>query len=830
MAREANLFETGLSYPSVAHALSVPESKGFLGTIEFFPEEGKYHFDGHRNCKVCQKPAVTRETGGVCPVCGRKITLGVLHRVEELADREDGHVPKNARHFESLVPLKEVVSSAMGLSPASKKVDAQYEALLCALGPELVILRESPLEDIGRAGGPCLSEAVRRLRRREVSPFPGSDGAFGRVEILSKSDLDSFSGQVSFPGLEAAAQKSANPAKKPASPPSRPQTDTGRAALSPSEGLPYGLNKQQWLAASAPDPVVAVLAGPGTGKTKTLVSRIACLVERRRVPPGGITAVTFTNKAAGEMRERLQIHFGNKRAVGQMTIGTFHSICLKLLTGLGEQTAVLDEFGAQAILADILQNLGVKQSPREALREISKIKNGGAGSVPEEVLAAYNAQLLADGLVDFDDILLRVLERYESTNRETLLRPSHLLVDEFQDVGDLQYRLIRAWASEGSLFVIGDPDQSIYGFRGSSVRCFERLSADRPDIRTIGLQKNYRSTPQIIGCALSVLARGKEHLSACHENGAPVRIVKAGDDFSQALFITKEIGRMVGGIDLLAAHAQPGGAAENPRGFSDIAILYRTHRQAELIGECLGIDGIPYVVAGRDEFLLDASVRTASGFFAFLLNPANQSLLRSCLQAFKIEPTVRKHILDAYFSAGQDPATLLPLLFDSFPSAESRKLAGLMERFSPLIKKGKPGRLLEIWIEQNALSGNPNIERLYGAALMNPDMPTLLHNLSLGRESDVVRSGNKKRPPDAVLLCTLHGAKGLEFPVVFLAGATDGLIPLKTGAALADTAEEMRLFYVGVTRAQESLTVLHTSEPSPFLSGFPPNLSSRKRF
>ena len=813
LAREANLFETDLSYPSLARALSVRGSKEFLGTIEFFPEEGKYHFDGHRNCNVCQKPSRTRETGGTCPVCGRRITVGVLHRVEVLADREEGHVPGCARHFESLVPLQEVIAASMGLSSASKKVAAQYEALLAQLGPELFILREASLSDINLAGGPILAEAMRRLRQGEVTPSPGYDGIYGSVEIFSKSDLLKFSGQFSFPGLEEAlAPKKKQNDAAPSLP--GPVVDAGTVAHAPSESLPYGLNKRQWQAASAKDPVVAVLAGPGTGKTKTLVSRIACLVERMGVSPKDITAVTFTNKAALEMRERLQSHFGSKDIVRRMTIGTFHSICLRLLTGPDDKPSVVDEFGAQAILTDILSILGIKQSARETLKEISKIKNGAAGSVRKEILTAYAAQLAEYGLLDFDDILLRVLERLESPDKNALPRPVHLLVDEFQDINDLQYRLIRSWAADGKgLFVIGDPDQSIYGFRGSSARCFDRLQTDWPDVRTIGLLKNYRSTPQIIGCALSVLSRGSNHLSPSREEGRPVRIVRAPDAFSEALFITKEIGRMVGGIDLLAAHAHD--AAAKPMGFSDIAVLYRTHRQADLIGECLGIEGIPYIVAGRDDFLSDASVRAAIGFFNFLLSPEDISSLRIWLQASNLSVIQRKELLNGYAAK----KSALTLLLERYP--QSQPLAGLYRRFSSRIKNEKPGKLIEGWINENTLAGNQSMERLLGAAVMNPDMPSLLHNLSLGRESDVVRSGNKKRPPDAVLLTTLHGAKGLEFPVVFLTGATDGVLPLKTGKAAANPSEERRLFYVGITRAKEELVILHTPEPSPFLAGFP---------
>ena len=177
LGREANLLDTGLSYPELARAIQTGE--GFHGTIEFFPEEGKYHFDGHRNCGVCLSPVEAEAAGGVCPVCGKRLTTGVLHRVEQLADRPEGYVRPDARPFESLVPLPEVIAASEGGSAAGKKVGAKYEAMLAALGPEFTILREVPLEDIRAAAGPCVAEGIRRLRAGQVVRKPGYDGAYG---------------------------------------------------------------------------------------------------------------------------------------------------------------------------------------------------------------------------------------------------------------------------------------------------------------------------------------------------------------------------------------------------------------------------------------------------------------------------------------------------------------------------------------------------------------------------------------------------------------------------------------------------------------------------
>ena len=235
LGREANLLDTGLSYPELAHAIQTGE--GFRGTIEFFPEEGKYHFDGHRNCSVCLSPVEAEAAGGVCPVCGKRLTTGVLHRVEQLSDRPEGYVPEHARPFESLVPLPEVIAASEGGSAAGKKVGAKYEAMLEGLGPEFTILREVPLEDIQRAAGPLVAEGIRRLRSGQVARKPGYDGAYGVIQLLSPAEREVFRGQVSLFGAEAPRQaKSATRAREaPASARMVPGVPPASTRFSPAE-------------------------------------------------------------------------------------------------------------------------------------------------------------------------------------------------------------------------------------------------------------------------------------------------------------------------------------------------------------------------------------------------------------------------------------------------------------------------------------------------------------------------------------------------------------------------------------------------------------------
>jgi uncharacterized protein (TIGR00375 family) len=850
LAREANLFNTELAYPHIAQALQNRTAKEFCGTIEFFPEEGKYHYDGHRNCKVCCAPAETRAAAGICPVCGGKLTVGVLHRVEALADREEKFIPPQAPHYESLVPLREVIAASTGLTTASMKVKEKYADLLCNLGPELFILREAPLSDIALKAGPLVAEGIRRLRLGEVEVAPGYDGEYGKIKILDKAAIDLISGQLGFfdkkenkTSRTKARQTPQSLATEAPVPP--PDTRLTEAAPGTQAGDPDpfdGLNREQREAVSASDPVIAVVAGPGTGKTRTLVSRITYLIQKCGVSPSQITAVTFTNRAAREMRTRLTGHCGDRGALQEMTIGTFHSICLQIIAGQKGQSAraVIDEYAALSIVEDILKSLNLKNSPREVLKSISLIKSGappsGEKTVVQPVYDLYCAQLERYGVLDYDDILLDMLRMLEERNNGNLENQipvnsfNHLLVDEFQDINPTQYRLIKAWGQNSAgIFVIGDPDQSIYGFRGSDARCFQRLVEDFPQARQFRLTINYRSTPEIIRCAQSVISQQDggtgQALDTHRESQAKVRLLEAANEFSEALFVTKEINRMVGGIDMLDAQ-RPAPIRKRPvsgaaRGFSDIAVLYRTNHQAKILEQCFLKEGIPYIVAGRDDFLADREVRKTVAFFRFMLNPADIVSLGLCLKTLEVcQSDLLPEILEEYTVSAQNAASLAEIMTRHL-SANPQKFLELLRKYAPLVRREKPQQLIEAWINDNRLEDIQSMALLLNMAVLHAEMPAFLQNLLLGRESDVRRSSGKSYSPEAVSLLTLHGAKGLEFPVVFLCGLKDGLIPLKNRNEVDNLDEERRLFYVGMTRAQDELILLSPGVASPFLSDIP---------
>lgn len=859
LGREADLMDIEYSYDALAAALRGRGAAGFKGTIEFYPEEGKYHLDGHRKCEICLSPAQTRAADGRCPVCGGRLTVGVLHRVEELADRPEGYRPPDAPGYESLVPLPEIIAASTGASAASVKTARRYQAMLQALGPEFTILRDLPLEAIRGFAGPLVAEGVRRVRAGEIRWEAGYDGAFGRVRILDEAEIGSLSGQISlFPG-EPVKKRAKKPAGGP--PPACQDAETAAAIAPAPPAAPAagrqetdplaGLNEEQRAAVLADQPTVAVVAGPGAGKTGTLVARIRHLLEQG-IQPQQITAVTFTSKAAAEMRQRLAAGPQSGRAK-KVTIGTFHAICLGYLRSAGCPAVLAGEGDCRRIAAETVAAAGSKLSPGRLLRMVSCRKNGadGAEELSDRLYDAYCAGLAAAGFMDFDDLLLETLRRLEEDPAAAAARApfSHLLVDEFQDINPVQYRLIRAWKGQtGRLFVIGDPDQSIYGFRGADAGCFARLLEDCPDTRVIRLTKNYRCTPEIIGCAMPVIQKnpsqaGARRLEAVRPSGGKVRLLRADDGFGEALYIAKEIGRMVGGMDMLEAgggerpspwRMSPGGNAgrplprqDRPRGFADIAVLYRTHRQAEALETCLGTEGIPYMVTGRDDFLLAPSVQGLVCLCRLIHALAEEravspGILVGALQTFfKEDPSVTAY-LEAVGAAPAGwrtiprPAAVDPVM--TLAAAYADRKGGY-----------RPRALLEALAAALGIGADPAVDKLLSAALFHDDLSAFLETLLLGGEADVSRIGGKTYTADAVRLMTLHGAKGLEFPVVFLCGASDGLLPLEQPGRPADLEEERRLFFVGLTRAREELLISTYGRPSAFLQDLPSALLLEER-
>lgn len=806
LGREANLLDIDLSYQGLYQAIQ--EGRGLEGTIEFFPEEGKYHFDGHRKCHLCLSPEESERYGGICPICGKKITIGVDHRVLQLSDRKDGRERKNKKPFEYLVPLSEVIAASTGKTPASKKVQEQYETMLCKLGSEFEILREIPVEEIRKEAGYMIAEGIRRLRAGQVKRTPGFDGEYGAIRLFEQDEIETLNGQMSFFSEEEMHPEEKNKKETIVSGQRMNQNEEEQKEENCKEtGKKEELNEKQRQAAEAIDRRIAVVAGPGTGKTKTLIARILYLLEQRNVGPGEITAVTFTNQAAQELKERLTLQPGSKRNISRMHIGTFHSICLDFLKRQGREIFLADTSVLTEIAKELCGEYGLSDTPVQLLNQLSLAKTGALsepGERSRQLLQSYQERLHRRGLCDFDDLLTETLkicrENHANRKKQSWERSfSYLMVDEFQDISPIQYELIREWNKNGKeLFVIGDPDQSIYGFRGSDSGCFVKMQREYPETRQISLEYNYRSTGHILNSALAVIGNNpgmERKLKPWKEEGTPVRIVEATSKGSEAVLVAKEINRLVGGMDMLEAQnyfAQKGAAGQ--RSFRDIAVLYRIHHQARLLEKCLQKEGIPYVVRGREGFLENPLVQGTISFFCSLSEPEHP--------AYR-EEAVKKlwNLEDSRISSG---------IYEEMAARYEKKW-----------KRTKPKKLIQQWAEDLELTEDKNLQMLADMAIFYNSTQEFLDAVLLGEEGDLKRCGGKSYHGDAVSLMTLHASKGLEFPVVILFGMEKGEVPLEREENPTDVEEERRLFYVGMTRAREELLLTFAEDFSAFLEELP---------
>jgi uncharacterized protein (TIGR00375 family) len=752
LGREATAFDCELDYFAIRRALET--GAGYAGTVEFFPEEGKYHLDGHRKCNIRLTPRETIAAGGCCPVCGERVTIGVEHRVETLADRSDATVtpPATAGAVASLVPLPEVLSEIAASGPASKAVERSYDKVIGMLGPELHVLQEAPLEDVARAASPLLAEALTRLRKGDVIREAGYDGEYGVIRLFEARELERLTaGDVLFDAPVARKRKVVAPTTAAPAPAPVTPAAAGPRERAPAGGLLGALDPAQRAAAAIVEAALTIIAGPGSGKTRTLTHRIAHLVAERGVPPAQCLAVTFTRRAAAELRERLAALLG--APASDIAIHTFHSLGLAILREHPDAAGLHRGFriAAEPERIDLLaKTLDVAPGKAETLlRAISKAKRSGAPGSAEigDAMAAYaRAMQLADA-VDFDDLIglaIAALAADAELLAHYRARWRHISVDEFQDVDEQQLRLLALLAPPGAdICVIGDPDQAIYGFRGADAACFARFAADHPGIRTVRLGRNYRSSGTIVAASAQLIGagRGDAPITDVVRNLQDhITLHTAPTERAEAEFIVATIERMIGGHSFFSLDSGRASGAGAQVSFADFAVLYRTDAQSAALTEAFARSGMPFKKHGAGKLADDAAVRA-------LLRHAAGAASRDALAAAAER---LRHDADA-------------------PDEAVARLA--LQRLTLLAQ---------------------------GCAF---DPSRFADALALASEADFFDPR-----ADRVSLLTIHAAKGLEFPVVFIAGLEDGVMPLTFGAPdPATLAEERRLLYVGMTRAKDRL-------------------------
>lgn len=868
LAREATVFHTDLSYGALFAALQSGDPNTFGGTLEFFPEEGKYHCDGHRHCAVRWEPEETTAHQGRCPVCGKEVTVGVLNRVAALADRAPGERPARTHPYTNLIPLPEILGEVLGVGAGARKVGQTYQSLLGKLGPELTILQDLPLSEIASAGGELLAEGIRRMRSGEVSIAAGYDGEYGVIKLfeaqertVSAAQLDLFGARSPRPASNQRMVPNREEQAAAAWPSSWVQTDlftleqpvsasAGGTALAPSEAfantvrkrplnpprpggtwrsmptapsaLLDGLNAEQQAAVRCIDAPLLIVAGPGTGKTRTLTHRIAYLIAQHDVAPEAILAITFTNKAAEEMVQRLTTLLGSAVA-GRLTVQTFHAFAAGLLRsegaaiGLGPDFAIANEEDRWAVLRRCFPDWN-ENEVAQTLAAISTAKNEVRPPVDEELLAqaqrVYDAELRRNQLVDFDDLIylsVCLLEEHAAVLHRVQARYCWISVDEYQDINLAQYRLLRlltgpAVAGPANLCAIGDPDQAIYGFRGADRRYFLRFEEDYPGAQVLCLRQNYRSTQLILDAATQVISGNtsaeRVHIWSEFLDQTRLEIYPAPTDKAEAEYVVHQIEQRVGGTSLFSLDSgRAGGDEESTLSFGDFAVLYRTGAQSRTLGEAFERSGIPYQTVGQTPLAEYAEIREVLAFLHLAHNPEAE-LYREQLEAAlpkRAWSPVRVFLAELRTLSASVPVT------------------GLIDRtqhfLTTIVRRTLDGKAEE------------RVAQLRRRAVpYENDLIRFLETLALQKETDLYDPR-----ADRVTLMTLHAAKGLEFPVVFITGCEEGLLPYWRPGEAPDVDEERRLFFVGMTRARHKLVLTHArtrflfgqrlqNEPSRFLA------------
>ena len=775
LGREANVFDTDLDYFAMRRALETGE--GFGGTVEFFPEEGKYHLDGHRACGVCLEPEETRARGGACPACGKPLTVGVLHRVEDLADRPEGGRPEGVKPFRSIVPLPEIIAEIHGVGVKTKRVAGTMASLVERLGPELDILERLPLEDVERGADGLVAEAIRRLRAGKVRAEGGYDGEYGRVRLFEDGEVRDVSQLRLFADalLKAPRKEGPPPSASPPPPPrSLPLSPTPVEAKPesvdppPTDPLLDGLDAEQRAAAEHVEGPLLIVAGPGAGKTRTLTHRLAHLV-RGGASPEACLAVTFTRRAAEEMRERLA---ALSSEAARILVTTFHALGLRIL--------------------------------REHHAEVGLDRGFGvADEATVERLAGRGESLFEHDLVSFDDLLalpVRLLEERDDLRDFYRARWRWISIDEYQDIDPVQERLVRLLApADGNVCAIGDPDQSIYGFRGAEVECFLRFGKVFTGARTIELRRNYRSQRRIVEAARQVIARSSlvenrrfEAASTAAAEKIVLHVAPGGR--GEADFVARTIEELLGGTSHFSMNSgrvdEVGGDVRGDLAFCDFAVLTRTRAQGAPFVEALGEAGIPVQARTHERLSARPAVR--------LLVHAVEGLLEDSAESVgdvrELLVRAQERVASERDSSERDRAT----------GVDAAELDAAIELLKPLA-------------ERHAA-----------------DPRGFLAALALGAEVDTWDPRAER-----VALMTLHASKGLEWPVVFLVGCDDGLLPLTWPGSDVDLAEERRLAFVGVTRARSRLFLTRArrrswrgeakeTSPSPFLADIADELLERR--
>jgi DNA helicase II / ATP-dependent DNA helicase PcrA len=661
------------------------------------------------------------------------------------------------------------------------------------------------------------------------------------------------SGDVDYRGVPTWAEAAGEP------PPDGGDRHTGAGVSRDPEALLEGLNPQQRAAVTHVGAPLLIVAGAGSGKTRVLAHRIAYLLAARDVRPGQILAITFTNKAAGEMRDRVASLVGARSQA--MWVSTFHSACVRILrreashVGLKSTFSIYDAADSQRLMSMVMRDMDLdpkRYRPRSFSGQVSNLKNelideetysaGLAEGTHQERMVAeayrmYQARLRQANAMDFDDLIMatvNILQAFPDVAEYYHRRFRHVMVDEYQDTNTAQYQLVRELVGHASsdpgavppaeLAVVGDADQSIYAFRGATIRNIVEFEQDYPDARTILLEQNYRSTQTILRAANSVIAKNPDrrpkNLWTDSGDGAKIVGYVADSEHDEAAFIARQIDSL--GDD----------HGVKPK---DVAVFYRTNAQSRAVEEVFVRVGLPYKVVGGTRFYERREVKDALAYLRVISNPTDTVNLRRILNVPKRGIGDRASACIAQLAERERVPFVAALgRPQDAPGIATRSVAAitaftsLLEALRTVHEGGSGvGDLLEAVVEQTGYlaelraSQDPQDEtrvenlaelvavgREFDESAPEGSLEDFLERVSLVADADEIPDGSDAEAADngVVTLMTLHTAKGLEFPVVFLTGMEDGTFPhMRALGDNKELEEERRLAYVGITRARERL-------------------------
>ena len=657
-----------------------------------------------------------------------------------------------------------------------------------------------------------------------------------------------------------------------------PRAGDDRPAV--AAALLAGLNEPQREAVEHFEGPLLILAGAGSGKTRVLAHRVAYLIKVRRVRPDEVLAITFTNKAAGEMRDRIGALVGPVARV--MWISTFHSMCARILRreagrlGYKSTFSIYDADDAKRLVKRCLAELDLDDkrfTPDAVARAISDAKNrladpaafreqtgGFFQRAAADVYDLYETKLMEMSAMDFDDLLMKtvnLLEIYPDRLDHYRRTFRFILVDEYQDTNHAQYRIANLLAGErGNLAVVGDDDQSIYSWRGADIRNILEFERDHPDARVVRLEQNYRSTSHILDVANAVVANNRrrkgKNLWTARGAGRPAHVVEVADEHAEARFIASEVRRL-----LDEGVVSEGAAQDGPLAPHDIAVLYRTNAQSRVLEEEFGRYAIAYQVVGGTRFYERAEVKDALAYLAIINNPADeQRLLRivnmprrglgpTAIGRLQTEAQTLGETLWSVIERAADVPGLTAAAVSSLTSfaavvnawraaaPASSSVAALVRR---MLDESGYSAMLQGQDTLEAEGRIENLEELVGVAAEydqraeEPSLDGFLQEISLYSDIDTMADTS-----ELITFMTLHNAKGLEFPVVFITGLEEGVFPHQRSLDDQNLEEERRLAYVGITRAMDRLYLLHARArnlwggslyglPSRFLTEIPADL------